>query len=164
MTPALSENTLTHQSCLPACLRISCVAAKIVSREHVVEMALAVGIAIMDPAGERLVAAMLAPGLGDGFQFHVARIAVERAEMGLDRLHFDQREVELAFAAETHQGGVVHRADGHGHEAELVGRADLQAVETQRPDDHLLDGVVGQHFRAQQGELFVGQAGRPGIS
>ena len=127
--------------------------------EHVVEVALAVGVAIVDAAGERFVAAMLAPGLGDGFQFHVAGIAVEGAEMGLDRPHFGQREVELAFAAEAFEGGVVHRADGHGGEAEFVGRTELQPIEAQRADDHLLDGVVGQHFRAQKRQFVGGQAG-----
>ena len=58
-------------------------------------MPLAVLVAIADPAGQRLVAAMLAPGLGDRFQFDVGRIAAELAEMGLDRLHFDQRQIKL---------------------------------------------------------------------
>ena len=37
---------------------------------------------------------------------------------------------------------------GVGDKLELVGRADLQPVERQRADDHLLDRVVGQHLRA----------------
>ena len=87
---------------------------------------------------------MLAPGLGERFQFGVGRVAAELAEMGLDGLHFGQRQIKLPFAAERLQCRVVHRADRHRRQAEPIGRAEFQMPERQRPDDDLLDGVVGQ--------------------
>ena len=91
---------------------------------------------------------MLAPGLGDGFQFGVGRVAAELLEMGLDGLHFHQREIKLSLAAQDPQGLVVHRADRHGRQAEVVRSAQFQMAEAQGADDHLLDGVVGQDFCA----------------
>ena len=99
MTPALSEKTLTHQSRGPACLRISCVAAKIVSLSMFSKRRSPLGIAVVDPPGQRLVAAMLAPRLGDRLQLHVGRVAVQRAKMGLDRLHLHQRQIKLPLEA-----------------------------------------------------------------
>src|SRR5690606_14060328 len=49
--------------------------------EHVLELALAVRSAIGDPAAERFVAAVLAPGLRDGFELDICGVAIERAEM-----------------------------------------------------------------------------------
>ena len=95
---------------------------------------------------------MLAPGLGDGFQFGVGRIAAELLEMGLDGLHFDQREIKLPPAAQDPQGLVVHRADRHGGQAEVVGSAQFQVTEAQGADDHLLDGVVGQDLCAERAD------------
>ena len=77
--------------------------------------------------------------------------------MGLDRLHFRERQEKLPFAAESLEGRVVHRADRHRQQAKLVGGAQLQPLEIERADDHLLDGVVGQHFRTQQREPIAGQ-------
>ena len=113
-TPALSRKTLTHQSSSPASRRIFSVAAKIVSRSMFSNRRSAVPVAVANPASQGLVAAMLAPRLGDRFQFDVARVAAERAEMGLDGLHLDQRQVELAFEAQSLQGRVVHRAARKG--------------------------------------------------
>ena len=43
-------------------------------------------------------------------QLDVGRVAAERLEMGLDGLHFGQRQIELPLAAQPLQGRVVHRA------------------------------------------------------
>ncbi len=43
--------------------------------EHVLEMPLDLVVVIMNLSGKSFVAAMFAPGLGDGFQFYVGRIA-----------------------------------------------------------------------------------------
>lgn len=114
--------------------------------EHVLKISLARIVAIADPAGKRLVAAMLAPGLGDGFQLGVGRVAAELLEMGLDGLHFDQRQIKLSAAAQDPQGLIVHCADRHGGQAKVVGGAQCQMTESQGANDHLLDGVVGQDF------------------
>jgi hypothetical protein len=125
--------------------------------EHVLEMPLARRVAIVNPPGKRLVATVLAPGLRDRLQLDIGRVAIQRAEMGLDRLHLDQRQVKLPFTAEPLQRRVVRLSDRHRHQFEAIGRADLQVLELQRSDDHLLDGVVGQHLRAKQRELLVRQ-------
>ena len=50
------------------------------------------GAAVIDGAGERLVAAVLAPGLGDRFEFDLERAAAERLEMVADGVQFANRE------------------------------------------------------------------------
>ena len=113
--------------------------------EHVLEAAARRHVvAVGDPPGERLVAAVLAPGLGERLQLDVGRVAVQLAEVGLDRLHLGQLQVELALAAEPHERLVVQLADRHVPQFELVRRADLEPFKRQRTDDDLLDGVVGQ--------------------
>ena len=115
--------------------------------EHVREPPLAALILVMDPAGQRFVAAVLAPGLGDGLQFHVGRIAGEGPEVGLKGLHLHKGQVKLPFAAESLQTGGVHLANRHSHKLELVGRAYLQMREPKRSEDHLLDGIIGKDLR-----------------
>ena len=83
-------------------------------------MPLAVLVAIGDPAGQRLVAAVFAPGLGERFQFDVGRIAVQLAEVLLDRLHLDQRQVQLARAAQLLERGIVQFANRHADQLKLV--------------------------------------------
>ncbi len=129
--------------------------------EHILEGSFAVRVAVADPPGQRLVAAMLAPGLGDRFQFDVGRVALERLEMGLDCPHLDQREVKLTFQGQPLERFVVELPDGYGDQLEIVRRADLQMLEFQRPDDDLLDCVVGQHLRRKQFDLIVGNPADP---
>ena len=119
--------------------------------EHVLELPLAALVAVGDPAGERLVAAVLAPGLGDRFQLDVGRLAAQLGEMPLDRLHLGELQVELPLAAEPHEGVVVEAAIGDGAELEAVVAARFEPRERQRPDDDLLDGVVGEHLVADCG-------------
>ncbi len=54
----------------------------------------------VDLALERLVRAMLRPGLGQRFQLDVGGIAAEFAEVSLDRLHLGEIERKLTVAAE----------------------------------------------------------------
>ena len=131
--------------------------------EHVLEAALARSVAVADPPRQRLVAAMLAPGLGDSLQLGVGRIAVELLKIGLDGLHFHQRQIELSLAAQDLQGLVVHRADRHALQAKDVGSAQFQVAETQGADNHLLDGIVGQDLRAER-RCARGQCPRSSIS
>ena len=71
--------------------------------EHVLEMLRPVLVDVGDAASQRLVAAVLAPGLGDGLQFDVGWIAAQTLEMRLDGLHLGQRQVQLAGLAELHK-------------------------------------------------------------
>ena len=66
--------------------------------EHILEVPLAMFVAIANAAGKRLVAAMLAPSLGDGLQLDVGRLAAEAAEMGLDRPHLVEAQIQLPLA------------------------------------------------------------------
>ena len=113
----------------------------------------------VDPALERLVRAVLRPGLGDRFQLDVGRVAVEFAEVRLDRLHLVERQRQLPVAAQLDECRVVEVAERHGDAAELVRPADAQRRCRQRPVDDLLDGVVGQHFASQQ--VVLGRRVRP---
>ena len=81
--------------------------------EHVLEPPLAIRAAIRHAAAERLVAAMLAPGLGERLQFRIGRVAAQLAEMRLNRLHLGKRQIELAFAAQLHKRRVVQLAQRH---------------------------------------------------
>ena len=60
--------------------------------EHVFELPLALGPIVAYAPGQSFVAAMLAPGLRDGFQLGVGRVAVEFFEMVLDGLHLGNRQ------------------------------------------------------------------------
>ena len=125
--------------------------------EHVLESLFAVFVAIVDSPGQRFMAAMLAPRLGDRFQLNVRRIAAQRAKVGLNDAHFDQRQEKLPLPAESRQFAVAHRSDGHRDKLEAGRRADRQPREVQGAEDHLFDCVVGQHLRAQHGEPVVGK-------
>ncbi len=78
--------------------------------EHILKLPLATIIAISDPPGECLVAAMFAPGLRHGFQLDIRGLAPQRAKMRLDGAHFGQREIKLAAAAQFAQAGIVELA------------------------------------------------------
>ena len=134
----------------PACWRICCVAAKIVSLSMFSNCRSPSVVAIGDPAGQRLVAAMLAPGLGDRFQLDVGRVAVELRESApgssASRPATDRAALRGSVASAPSSSSVANR---HRDQLELVRRAELQLIERQRPDDDLLDGVVGQHLAAR---------------
>ena len=76
-------------------------------------------------------AAVLAPGLGDRLQFDVGRVAAQRAKVLLNRLHFDQRQIELALATQQLQPFVVQSQQRLDQRLELIGRAQLQAFDLQ---------------------------------
>jgi hypothetical protein len=118
--------------------------------QHVLETLLAVLVPVRDPPGQRLVAAMLAPRLSQRFQFDIGRIPPQVAVVLLDRLHLDQRQVQLALAAQSPQRVVVQLADRHRHQLEKVRGADVQFRQFERPKDNLLDRVVRQDLRAEQ--------------
>ena len=75
------------------------------------------------------------------------------AEVLLDRLHLDQRQVQLAVAAELQQAVVVQFADRHVYQFEFVRLSHIQLRQLQRADDHLFDRIVGQHLAAQRRQL-----------
>ena len=80
-TPALSLKTLTSQSQASVARG---------AEDRLLEQVVDRPALEVDPAPERLVRAMLAPGLGERLQLAVGRVAAEAAEMGLDRPHLGQ--------------------------------------------------------------------------
>ncbi len=120
--------------------------------QHVLKMPLPMRVAVGNPAGQGFMAAMLAPGLRDGFQFDVGRVAAKLAEMGLDRPHLFDRQIQLASAAELGQRGIVKLAQRHAHEVKFVVAPHFQRREREGPGNDLFDGVVGQHLGAQRGQ------------
>ena len=81
--------------------------------------------------------------------------------MGLDRLHLGEAERELALAAESASGPSSSMPRiGTSMQAEAVGVALAEAVEGQRADDGLLDGVVGQDAADQLGRASAGPSTR----
>jgi len=81
--------------------------------------------------------------------------------MLLNRLHFGQRQKELTLSAELLQAGVVHVAQRNFDPLEVVRAARFEAIEFQRTEDHLLDGVIGQHLRRQCGQFVVRYVCKP---
>ena len=113
--------------------------------EHVLEDPLTVFVAVADAALQRLVRAVLAPRLSDRFEFDVGRIALLLDPVLFDRLHLGEAQIKLAMLAEVPQCGIVHRTNGDRPQSELVFGTGSDRVHVERPDDHPLDGVVGQH-------------------
>src|SRR5262249_14670102 len=64
----------------------------------------------VDPAGERLVLAVLAPGLRERLELARGRLAAELDEVRADRAHLGEVEAELPGARELEQRRVVERA------------------------------------------------------
>ncbi len=160
-TPALSSKTLTHQSSSPSLAANLLRGGEDRLLQHVLEMPLALLVPVGDSAGQRLVAAVLAPGLRQRLQLDVGRIAVQLAEILLDRLHLDQRQVQLAVAAQIAPAARRPGSDRHLHQLERVRLSHVQVRQVERPDDHLLDRIVGQHLAAQQRQLIGRQFRKP---
>ena len=96
--PALSWKTLTHQSSVAQLLANPLRGGENRLLQQVAEVPRAGLVGVGDAAGERLVAAMLAPGLGDRFQLDVGRLAAQLAVVLLDRLQLDQRQAQRPLA------------------------------------------------------------------
>ena len=113
----------------------------------------------LDPPLERLVRAVLAPGLGQGLELAVGRVAAELGEMAPGSTCISARLSESCpDLLSCDEGRVVHRADRDGHELELVVLPLAEVIERQGADDRLLDRVVGQHALDQPGEMLGGPA------
>ena len=123
--------------------------------EHVLEDPLALFVAVADAAFERLVRTVLAPRLRDRFQFDVSRVSLLLNPVLFDRPHLGEAQIELSVFAEMHQRVVVHRADRHGAQLELVLGPGPDPVHVQRANDDPFDGVVGQHPLADAVEVGI---------
>ena len=107
--------------------------------------------------------AVLAPGLGEGLQLAVGRVAAELGEVGLDRPASRRGSgragpslLSCDRARRRPCRGSARRRGGSGTDAPGRGRSNGEGA-----DDGLLDGVVGQDALDQPGQ-GVGRARRRG--
>ena len=154
-TPALSLKTLTSQSRFRSRGRLE---------DRLLEQVVDRPALEVDPPRERLVRAVLAPGLGEGLELAVGGVAAELAEMAPGSARISARLSESwPDLLRPIERRVVQSADRAPRPAEVVGLALAEVVERQGADDGLLDGVVGQDPLDQPGE-GVGRARRRGRS
>ncbi len=93
---------------------------------------------------EGFVGAVLAPGLGDGFELAIGGFTALFAEVGLDGLHFLEAEGELALAADADEGVIVEVQQGDLDPVERIRMPLPELLEANRAPDALLDGRVGE--------------------
>ena len=98
----------------------------------------------LDAPPERLVRAVLAPGLGEGLQLAVGRVASLGFEVVADRPHLVDRERKLPLPARPEEVDVPHASDRDLDPFEGVRASLAEPIEAERPPDDLLDGIVGQ--------------------
>ncbi len=129
--------------------------------QHVFELQRAGRIAIAHAPLERFVAAMFAPGLREGFQLDVGRLAAQFAKVRLNRPHFDHTQVELPLVAEPLERLVVELRKCDFNKLKTVRAAHVEPLNGQRPPHHLLDGVIGQHAATKGIDPRGLEAGNP---
>src|SRR5439155_8559972 len=100
----------------------------------------------LDRALERLVNAMLAPGLRDRLQLDVARLTLLPAKIVSNGLHLLEREEQVPVAAEPRELLVVQIADGNVLELETVLVPRLEVVRHVGVEMHRFNHAVGQNF------------------
>ena len=90
-------------------------------------------VAIGDPPGQRFVAAMLAPGLGDAFPARRRSDRGRACENGSNRLHLVQRKIKLPFALSRDRAASSISIDRHRCQCETVRGPEFQPVEFNGP-------------------------------
>ena len=115
--------------------------------QHVVETSLATLRAVSDAASQCLVAAVFTPGLGDRFELHVGRIAIERLEVVLDGLHLDERQIELSFDGQFGERFIVHLVELELEDAQVV-RDVLALAQACTDDDNIRVVILTGNGRA----------------
>ena len=81
----------------------------------------------VDLALERLVGAVLGPGLGQGFQFGVGWVAADGSEVGLDGTHLGEVQRQLAVTA---KGGALKEHEARVAREKERGSKNLEAAQT----------------------------------
>ena len=97
------------------------VAEKMVSLSMLSNCRSPFSISIVNSPGQRFVAAMFAPGLGDRFQLNIRRISLQHPKMITNGLHLGDGKAQLPLLADLAQllvGLVVERNVGS---LELIG-------------------------------------------
>ena len=116
---------------------------------------------LVDRAAERLVAAVLAPGLGDRLEFDLAGRAAELPVVVADRVQLADGEGQALLPAQGRERRVVEPVEGDRLHAELPRPAADERPQGQRPDDHVVDRLAGQELPRQPRRLGLGQPGQP---
>ena len=169
MTPALSLKTERQKSCLALADQL----LRALEDRVLDQVLVGAGAELLaglipdfdlDGALERLVDAVLAPGLGEGLEFDVGRLAAGRAEVVLDRLHLGQREEQVLLAGEGFELVIGEVAQGDVGELEGVGVAlrELgreEGVEVDRLDDAVGEDAGGDPLEDGFVELAFGYPG-----
>jgi hypothetical protein len=107
----------------------------------------------VDHPRERLVLAVLGPGLRDGLELARGRLAAQLLEVGLDGAHLGQREAELPVARQPLELGVVG-GQQRDLDAPALAGAERGAVGRVLGVDPIeVDRLVGEHARGQQRQL-----------
>ena len=102
---------------------------------------------------ERLVNAMLAPGLRQRLQFDIRGLSFESAEVLLNGLHLDYVQEQVLLPTEGFETGVVEVPDGPVNEVQLV-RFQVRTWWFCLISDHdVLDHVVGEDLSGDRVDL-----------
>ena len=116
---------------------------------------------MIDRAAERLVAAVLAPGLRDRLQFDLEGVAAKALEVVADGMEFGGREGEAAVAAELVERRVVESCEADRLLGERPRTAAGQCAVRQRADHDIVDRLAGQQFPGQTIGLRRAERGQP---
>ena len=96
---------------------------------------------------ERLVRAMLRPGLRQGFQLDVGRLASQASKMFLNRSHLGEAKRKLTLAAEPRETRFIEIAQRHLNQVEPVRCAECEMLRRDGAFNYLFNRVIGQHLR-----------------
>ena len=145
MTPALSLKTETHQGFFSSAVARMIVVLSRLSIRRAVEI---------NDAAERLVDAVLGPGLRERFQLDVGRVAADLGEVVLDRVHLGEVQAQDALLADLEQARVADAEERDLAALEPVFRRDRRVRDGHVAEEHVLDGRVVQHLVADQAKLL----------
>ena len=118
--------------------------------EHVVEIDRTVFVTVFDSAGQRFVAAMFRPCLGNGFEFDIGWVTIKRNEMGFDRLHFDKRQTQLPLLADCEKFFAFEFTNRNERLLKFVFATEVQTLQFQRTFDDRFDRIIAQQFLNQR--------------
>ena len=117
--------------------------------EHIFKMPFGLPVLIGNAAGEGFMTTMLAPGLCNRLQFDICWLSLQLLKPLLNRLHFNQSQVKLAFLTQDFQLVIREGPNFNSLQFEFIGIPQSQCVELQRAVNNLFDGIIGQYLFCQ---------------
>ena len=121
----------------------------------------AVGAIVVDRAAEGLVAAVLAPGLGDRLELDLERRPAERGEVIAHGAELEGGKGQAALAAQLRERRVVEPVEGNLDLGERPGAATGEGPQQQRTDDDVMDRLAGQQLPGEPLGFVVGERWKP---